>query len=200
MAEKHWLSKTALSLGSWLYTVRLAIPHLCRGWFLVVCWVAPGISSLHPFLKYYHWSLGKKKTSIHVTFPSGKSMGNLPENQEGPWTLWSWRLEVPVLLEPPRHPPENNSTTDLSASQGRAIAKLVSNGSTITECPLGSRHLSLWTRDSKWGCEPLGESWKLFQETFQVKIVLIMRCSLPFFAMLAFAQIKQVKTLVLQYK
>lgn len=140
MAEKHWLSKTALSSGSWLCTVRLAIPHLCHGWFLVVCWVAPGVSSLHPFLKCYHWSLGKKKKNkhnIHVTFPSGKSMGNLPENQEGPWTLWSWRLEVPVLLEPPRHPPENNSTTDLSASQGRAIANLVSNGSTTTRMSFG---------------------------------------------------------------
>ena len=43
------------------------------------------------------------------------------------------------MLEPPRHPPEINSTTDLSASQGRAIAKLVSNGSTTNRMSFGEQ-------------------------------------------------------------
>ena len=94
-------------------------------------------SSISEVLSLISGDKKTKKHNIHVTFPSGKSMGNLPENQEGPWTLWTWRLEVPVLLEPPRHPPENNSTTDLSASQGRAIANLVSNGSTTTRMSFG---------------------------------------------------------------
>lgn len=116
--------KTALSLGSWLCAVRLAIPHLCHGWFLVVCWVAPSLF-LHPFLKYYHWLL--KKTNKQTAFMSlslWKVSGESPREPGRTLNTLSWRLEVPVLLGASKTPPENNSTTDLSASQGRAIANL----------------------------------------------------------------------------
>ena len=172
-------------MGSWLCTVRLGIPHLCRGWFLVVCWMAPGVSSLLPFLKYYHWSLKKKKNNKKPAFMSLSSLESqwgisqrtrkdLKHSGVEGWRFQSClslqdtllRLILPLVCLPVRGAAEQSWSVTVPL---------------LTECPLGSSHLSLWTRDSKWGCEPVRESWKLFQETFQVKIVFIIRCSLPFF-------------------
>lgn len=85
----------------------------------------------------------------------------------------------------------------LSATRGGAEQGWSAVVPPLMECPVGGSHLSPWTRG-------FGEPRQYFQETFKVRIVFIIRCSLPVFAMLTFAQMKQqsrqVTILVPQYK